>query len=48
MTTKKQAPKGKQSAPPVAKKTPASKPATNPFLKQHPANPWRTGNRPTH
>ena len=47
MTTKKQAPKGKKSAP-AEKKTPASKPATNPFLKQHPANPWRTGNRPTH
>jgi hypothetical protein len=45
MATKKQAPQGKKSPPKAAKKTPASKPASNPFLKAHPDNLWRPGSR---
>jgi hypothetical protein len=45
MTTKAKAPKGKKPAAAAesAKKHPPSKPPSNPFLQQHPSNPWRSG-----
>jgi hypothetical protein len=48
MTTKPRAPKAKKTAASTPKKPPSSKPATNPFLKEHPNNPWRSSRGSAH